>query len=67
MFSASVLNNQLVPPSFCLCFTFAAINFRGLLHHVCDVLIIDQIKRLHFKIISTVFLITKAPGAFSVS
>ena len=39
MFSASVLNNQLVPPSFCLCFTFAGINFRGLLHHVCDVLI----------------------------
>ena len=38
MFSASVLNNQLVPPSFCLCFTFAGIYFRGLLHHVCDVL-----------------------------
>ena len=34
----SVLNNQIVPPTFCLCFTFTGINFRGMLPHVCDVL-----------------------------
>ena len=34
----SVLNNQIVPPTFYLCFTFTGINFRGMLHHVCDVL-----------------------------
>ena len=33
----SVLNNQFVPPIFCLCFAFSGINFRGMLHHVCDV------------------------------
>ena len=33
----SVLINQFVPPTFCLCFSFAGINFRGMLHHVCDV------------------------------
>ena len=34
----SVLNNQIVPPTFYLSFTFTGINFRGMLHHVCDVL-----------------------------
>ena len=29
--------NQFVPPPFCLCFPFTGINFRGMLHHVCDV------------------------------
>ena len=33
----SVLINQLVLPIFCLCFAFTGINFRGMLHHVCDV------------------------------
>ena len=33
----SVLINQFVPQNFCLCFTFTGINFRGMLHHVCDV------------------------------
>ena len=32
----SVLIN-LCPPTFCLCFVFAGINFRGMLHHVCNV------------------------------
>ena len=33
----SVLIKQFVPQNFCLCFTFTGINFRGMLHHVCDV------------------------------
>ena len=33
----SVLINQLVPPSFRLCFAFTGINFRGMLHHICDI------------------------------
>ena len=33
----SVLINQFVPPTFRLCFVFTGINFRGMLHHVCDV------------------------------
>ena len=33
----SVLINQFVLSAFCLCFTFTGINFRGMLHHVCDV------------------------------
>ena len=33
----SVLINQFVPPTFCLCFAFTGINFRGMLHHICDV------------------------------
>ena len=32
----SVLINQFVPPTFCLCFSFTGINFRGMLQHVCD-------------------------------
>ena len=33
----SVLINQFMPPTFCLCFAFTGIKFRGMLHHVCDV------------------------------
>ena len=33
----SVLINQLVLSTFCLCFSGTSINFRGMLHHVCDV------------------------------
>ena len=33
----SVLVNQFVPPTFCLCFAFTGVNFRGMLHHVSDV------------------------------
>ena len=33
---SSMLINQFVPPTFCLCFAFS-VNFRGMLHHVCDV------------------------------
>ena len=33
----SVLINQFGPPTFCLYFAFTGINFRGMLHHVCDV------------------------------
>ena len=32
----SVLINQFVTPTFCLCFAFTGINFRGRLHHICD-------------------------------
>ena len=32
----SVLINQFVPPTLCLCFAFTGINFRGMLHPVCD-------------------------------
>ena len=32
----SMLINQFVPPTFCFCFACTAINFRGTLHHVCD-------------------------------
>ena len=32
----SVLINQFVPSAFYLCFVFTRINFRGMLHHVCD-------------------------------
>ena len=32
----SVLINQFVPPTFCLCFVFTCINFQGMLHTVCD-------------------------------
>ena len=35
--SVRVLINQFVAPTFCLCLTFTDINFRGMLHHVCDV------------------------------
>ena len=33
----SVLINQFVHPTFCLCFAFTDINFLDMLHHVCDV------------------------------
>ena len=33
----SVIINQFVPPTFCLCFAFTGVNFRGMLHYVCDV------------------------------
>ena len=33
----SVLINQFVLPTFCLCFPFTGINFRVMLHHICDV------------------------------
>ena len=33
----SVLINQFVLSAFCLCFIFTGINFRAMLHHVCDV------------------------------
>ena len=33
----SVLIKQFVPSIFGLCFAFTDINFRGMLHHVCDV------------------------------
>ena len=36
-FTISVLINQFVLPTFCLCFTFTGINFQGMLHRVCDV------------------------------
>ena len=32
-----MLINQFEPPTFCLCFALTGINFRGMLHHVCDV------------------------------
>ena len=32
-----MLINQFVLPTFCLCFAFTGVNFRGMLHHVCDV------------------------------
>ena len=32
-----VLINQFLSPAFCLCFALNGINFRGMLHHVCDV------------------------------
>ena len=31
-----VLIKQFVPLTFCLCFAFTGINFRSMLHHVCD-------------------------------
>ena len=33
----SVLINQFVTPTFCLCFPFTGINLPSMLHHVCDV------------------------------
>ena len=33
----SMLINQFVLPTFCLCFALSSINLRGMLHHVCDV------------------------------
>ena len=33
----SVLTNQFVPSTFCLCFALTGINFRRILHHICDV------------------------------
>ena len=33
-FRWSGLINQFVSPTFCLCFAFTGINFRGMLHHV---------------------------------
>ena len=36
-FKLSVLINQFVASTFCFCFSFTGINFRGMLHHVCDV------------------------------
>ena len=42
----SVLINQFAPPTFCLYIAFTGINFRGMLHHVCDVtmrkILVDQ-------------------------
>ena len=35
--TTSMLINQFVPPTFCLCFAFTGIDFRGMSHHVCDV------------------------------
>ena len=32
-----MLIDQFVPQTFCLCFAFTGINFRDMLHHVCDV------------------------------
>ena len=32
----SVLTNHFVHPTFCLCFDFTGLNFRGMLDHVCD-------------------------------
>ena len=32
----TVLINQFVRPTFCLCSAFVDINFRGMLHHICD-------------------------------
>ena len=32
----SVLTDQSVAPTFCLCFGFTGIFSRGMLHHVCD-------------------------------
>ena len=37
IWTKSVLINQFVPPTFCLCFAFTGINFQAMLHHVCDV------------------------------
>ena len=37
LLSKRLLINQFVPSTFCLCFAFTGINFRGMLHHVCDV------------------------------
>ena len=37
VFTRRVLINQFVPPTFCLCFAFTDVNFRGMLHHVFDV------------------------------
>ena len=34
---SSVLVHQFVSPTFCLCFAFTGINFRGMFHHVSDV------------------------------
>ena len=33
----SALIIQFVSPTFCLSFAFTSINFRGILHHVCDI------------------------------
>ena len=33
----TVLINQFVSPTFCVCFAFCGINFRGMLNHVCNV------------------------------
>ena len=38
----SELINQFVPPSFLSLFAFTDINFRGMLHHACDV-VYDEI------------------------
>ena len=50
----SVLINQLVLPIFCLCFAFTDINFRGMLHHVCDVPMtktcVDQSELVHVEV-----------------
>ena len=32
-----MLINQFVLPTFCLCFPITGTDFRGMLHHVCDV------------------------------
>ena len=37
IFTLGVLINQFVPQNFGLCFVFTSINFRGMLHRVCDV------------------------------
>ena len=34
---SSVLVHQFVSPTFCFCFAFTGINFRGMFHHVSDV------------------------------
>ena len=33
----TVLTDQVVLPTFCLCFVFTGLNFWGMLHHVCGV------------------------------
>ena len=40
-----VLINQFVTPTFCLYFTFSGINFRDMLHHVCDMAYDENMSR----------------------
>ena len=40
----SVLTNQFVPPNLMPLFAFTGINFRGMLHHVCDVAYDESIR-----------------------
>ena len=41
---SSMLINQFVAPNFCLCFDFSGVNFRGMLHQVCDVAYDENIR-----------------------